>query len=51
MAPLRGPAKHCAFVGQRRGGMTLIHARQNKRVSEEEFSPFWRRRLAFALRL
>ena len=51
MAPLRGPAKHCAFVAARRGAATLIHARQNRQVSEEEFSPFWRRRLAFALRL
>jgi NlpC/P60 family putative phage cell wall peptidase len=32
-------------------GLTLIHARQNKRVSEEPLSPFWRSRLAFAFRL
>lgn len=31
--------------------LTLIHARQNKRVSEEPLSPFWRSRLAFAFRL
>ena len=30
---------------------TLIHARQNKRVSEEPLSPFWRGKLAFAFRL
>jgi NlpC/P60 family putative phage cell wall peptidase len=34
-----------------RGGLTLIHARQNKRVSEEHFSPLWHRKLAFAFRL
>ena len=51
MAPLRGPAKHCAFVAERRGAATLIHARENRQVNEEDFSPFWRRRLAFALRL
>jgi hypothetical protein len=33
------------------GNFTLIHARQNKRVSEEAFSHVWRRRLAFAFRL
>ena len=31
----RGPAKHCGIVGERDGTLTLIHARQNKRVSEE----------------
>ncbi len=31
--------------------LTLIHARQNKRVSEEPLSPFWRGRLAFVFRL
>jgi hypothetical protein len=33
------------------GYLTLIHARQNKRVSEEPLSPFWRSKLAFAFRL
>ena len=61
----RGPAKHCGIVarsnplldaGSKRStrfgkGLTLIHARQNKRVSEEPFTPFWRRKLAFAFRL
>lgn len=63
MSP-RGPAKHCGIVAQRhlplegekRGtrlgdGFTLIHARQNKRVSEEPFSPFWWHKLACAFRL
>jgi NlpC/P60 family putative phage cell wall peptidase len=43
----RGPAKHCAIVGNG----TLIHARQNKRVSEEVFTSAWRRKLAYAFRL
>ena len=47
----RGPAKHCGIVGERDGALTLIHARQNKRVSEEPFSPLWRRKLAFGFRL
>jgi NlpC/P60 family putative phage cell wall peptidase len=56
-----GPSKHCGIIaldrGSQSGGsdsasrMTLIHARQNKRVSEEPFSPFWRHKLAFAFRL
>jgi len=58
-----GPAKHCGVIalshssataspGLRSGGdLTLIHARQNKRVSEEAFSPFWRGKLAFAFRI
>lgn len=50
MAP-RGPAKHCGVVASRDGRLTLIHARQNKRVSEEPFSLFWRRKLAFAFRI
>jgi NlpC/P60 family putative phage cell wall peptidase len=50
MAP-RGPAKHCGIVADRRGVPTLIHARRNKRVSEEPFSAFWRRKLAHAFRL
>jgi len=47
----RGPAKHCAVVGECEGAFTLIHARQNKRVSEEPFTASWRGRLAFAFRL
>ena len=47
----RGPAKHCGIVGERDGSLTLIHARQNKRVSEEAFSPFWKKKLAFAFRI
>ena len=47
----RGPAKHCGIVAQRHGTLTVIHARQNKRVSEELFSPFWRAKLAFAFRI
>ena len=31
--------------------MTLIHARQNACVSEEEFSQLWRKTLAFAFRM
>jgi hypothetical protein len=50
MAP-RGPAKHCGIVAEKDGAFTLIHARQNKRVSEEIFSVLWRRKLAFVLRL
>jgi NlpC/P60 family putative phage cell wall peptidase len=47
----RGPAKHCGIVAEGNGVLTLIHARQNKRVSEEALSPFWWRKLACAFRL
>ena len=47
----RAPAKHCGVVGEKDGRLTLIHARANKRVSEEPFSLFWRRKLAFAFRI
>ena len=47
----RGPAKHCAIVGEKDGALTLIHARQNKRVSEEAFSAPWRKKLAYAFRI
>ncbi len=56
----RGPAKHCGIIAlkQRSGSaskdschLSLIHARQNKRVSEEAFTPPWRKKLAFAFRL
>jgi NlpC/P60 family putative phage cell wall peptidase len=46
-----GPAKHCGIIGDSPQGLTLVHARQNKRVSEEAFSQWWRRRLTFAFRL
>ena len=47
----RGPAKHCGIVAARNGVLTLIHARHNKRVSEERLTQSWRRKLAFAFRL
>jgi cell wall-associated NlpC family hydrolase len=47
----RGPAKHCGIVAEKGGALTLIHARQNKRVSEEVFSPFWKKKLTYAFRL
>ncbi len=47
----RGPAKHCGIVASRDERRTLIHARQNKRVSEEPFSAFWRGKLAYAFRI
>lgn len=46
-----GPAKHCGIVGTGEGGLTLIHARQNRRVAEEPITKFWSARLAFAFRL
>jgi NlpC/P60 family putative phage cell wall peptidase len=46
-----GPAKHCGIVAARSGALTLIHARHNKRVSEERLTQSWRRKLAFAFRL
>ena len=47
----RGPAKHCGVIAAKEGQRTLIHARQNRRVSEEPFSAFWRSKLAFAFRI
>jgi NlpC/P60 family putative phage cell wall peptidase len=47
----RAAARHCAILAERNGTPTLIHARQNKRVSEEPFTPFWRMKLAYAFRL
>jgi NlpC/P60 family putative phage cell wall peptidase len=47
----RAPAKHCAILAEKDGTRTLIHARQNKRVSEETFTSFWRSKLAYAFRL
>jgi NlpC/P60 family putative phage cell wall peptidase len=58
-----GPAKHCGIIALKQrsdsatnktgrdGAQTLIHARQNHRVGEEPFSPFWRSRLAYAFRM
>lgn len=50
LAP-RGPARHCGIAGTRDGTPTLIHAAQGRRVREENFSPAWRRRLAFVFRI
>ncbi|MEI9995689.1 MAG: hypothetical protein WDM91_13925 [Rhizomicrobium sp.] len=47
----RGPAKHCGLVAEQGGALTLIHARQNRRVSEEPFTSAWRRKLAYAFRI
>lgn len=47
----RGPARHCGILAEKDGALSLIHARQNKRVSEERFAPFWRRKFAYAFRL
>jgi NlpC/P60 family putative phage cell wall peptidase len=46
----RGPASHCGLVAEAAGRLTLIHARQGGAVREEEFSPAWRRRLAWVFR-
>jgi NlpC/P60 family putative phage cell wall peptidase len=47
-----GPAKHCGIVAQApNGALTLIHARQNRRVAEEPLTLYWRRKLAYAFRL
>lgn len=45
------PAKHCGILASNPHGPTLIHARQNKQVSEEAFSNWWRRRMTYAFRL
>ncbi|HEX2593240.1 MAG TPA: hypothetical protein VHL34_17190 [Rhizomicrobium sp.] len=51
MSP-HAPAKHCGIIASMESGsLTLIHTRQNKRVSEEPFTPFWQRKLAYAFRL
>jgi len=50
MSP-NGPAKHCGIVAEKSGVLTLIHARQNKRVSEEPFGAYWRGKLAYAFRM
>lgn len=47
----RAAARHCAILAERDGVLTLIHARQNKRVGEEAFTPFWRNKLAYAFRI
>ena len=46
-----GPAKHCGIVAERDGRLTLIHARQNKRVSEEALSSAWLAKLAYVFRI
>ncbi|HXC56111.1 MAG TPA: hypothetical protein VNU97_12510 [Rhizomicrobium sp.] len=57
-----GPAKHCGILALKQrsdsvsnlnkdGVITIIHARQNRRVAEEPFGPFWRAKLAYAFRL
>ncbi|HEY0301061.1 MAG TPA: hypothetical protein VGC36_07010 [Rhizomicrobium sp.] len=55
-----GPAKHCGILGELvlpsdvpppPRVATLIHARQNRRVAEEQFTQFWRGKLAHAFRL
>ena len=45
------PAKHCAIIAGQGGALTLIHARQGRRVAEEPLSRFWRMKLAFAFGL
>jgi NlpC/P60 family putative phage cell wall peptidase len=45
------PAKHCGIAAMQGGILTLIHARQNRRVVEEPFGAFWRARLAFSFRV
>jgi NlpC/P60 family putative phage cell wall peptidase len=58
------PAKHCGIIGcatasllerevaaGQGSALTLIHARQNRRVCEEAFTAFWRARLAYVFRL
>ena len=47
----RAAARHCAILAEQSGSLSLIHARQNKRVGEEPFTPFWRSRMAYAFRL
>lgn len=44
------PAKHCAILSGPilSGSMSLIHAHDGACVAETAFSPWWRRRLAFA---
>ena len=46
----RGPAKHCGIVAERDGALTLIHARQDRRVREEALSQLWRGKMAYAFR-
>lgn len=44
-------ARHCGLLAEKAGTLTLIHARQNKRVSEEPFTPFWQKKLAYVFRI
>lgn len=46
-----GPAKHCGIIAETDGRLTLIHARQNRQVMEEDFGAFWRARLAYIFSL
>ena len=46
-----GPAKHCGIIANKDNHVTLIHARQRRRVSEERLRPFWHTKLAHAFRL
>jgi hypothetical protein len=50
MAP-NGPAKHCGIHASNPHGLTLIHARQNKCVTEEALSLSWKQRLVAVFRL
>jgi hypothetical protein len=42
---------HGSIVAQKCGVLTLIHARQNKRVSEEAFSAMWKKKLTYAFQI
>lgn len=43
-------ARHCGLLAEKDGALTLIHARQNKRVSEEPYTRYWRSKTAYAFR-
>jgi NlpC/P60 family putative phage cell wall peptidase len=45
------PAKHCGIIAAKDNHLTLIHARQNRRVTEERLAPYWPTKLAHAFRL
>jgi len=46
-----GPARHCGIAASRDGVPTLIHARQNRAVREENVTAFWRARLVHIFRI
>jgi len=50
-SPSRGGRNSRSEFRVEADALTLIHARQNRRVSEELLTACWRRRLAFAFRL